>query len=141
MTTSEVKAFLRRYRDINAKINAKLREIDRLRSAAKRATPSQGAGGNNGVSDRVGNIAAKIADIDAEINTDIDDLYRVWDEIKKAISKLPAKKYYRCIILRYIYGLKFSEIAAIMNYTTRQVYNIHGAALRILCRILSKSRR
>ena len=72
------KEYLSQYRYINININNKIAQQERLRELATCVSPSSdGCGHNSGVSDKVGSLCAKIADLDAEINAEIDKLVDV----------------------------------------------------------------
>ena len=84
----DIKEFLSQHKIINDCINAKLDEIKELRSLATRLSPSlSGESHSVGtVSDRVGRTAAKIADLEKEVNDEIDKLIGVKEEITAMIS-------------------------------------------------------
>ena len=69
MTTKE---YLEQYWTLNLLINAKMERARLWRQRAEYVSPSGAAGTAGKIRDRVGDTVAKIADLEREINTDID---------------------------------------------------------------------
>ena len=124
------KEYLSQYRYINININNKIAQQERLRELATCVSPSSdGCGHNSGVSDKVGSLCAKIADLDAEINAEIDKLVDVQRDILQTIGKVDNECLRIILTERYINCRTFEEIAVIVNYSYKQTCRLHGKAL------------
>ena len=124
------KEYLSRYRFLNDDINAKLEQVAELRRKAQ----SVGGGNSTGTHssqpyDRVGEITAKIVDLEREINDEIDRSVDIQREIRRSISTVPEQRLRTILEYRYINGLTFEQIAVKMNYSYMQICRLHGKAL------------
>ena len=124
------KEYLSRYRFLNDDINAKLEQVAELRRKAQ----SVGGGNSTGTHssqpyDRVGEITAKIVDLEREINEEIDRSVDIQREIRRSISTVPEQRLRTILEYRYINGLTFEQIAVKMNYSYKQTCRLHGKAL------------
>ncbi len=124
------KEYLSQYRYINININSKIAQQQRLRELATCVSPSSDGGSHgSGVSDRVGNITAKIADLDAEINAEIDKLVDVQRDILQTIGNVADERLRIILTERYINCRTFEQIAVTVNYSYMQTCRLHGKAL------------
>ena len=76
------------------------------------------------------NMIARIADLEDEINAEID---RFVDEKHKIINQIQGLKnsdYISLLFKRYVEFKKFETIAVEMNFTYQYVLNMHGYALK-----------
>lgn len=124
------KEYLSQYRYLNDSINAKLAQVEELRRKAQ----SVGGGNSNGVHnpmpyDRIGEITAKIVDLEAEINSEIDRLVDMQREIKSSITTVSEERLRALLEYRYINCMTLEEIAVKMNYSYKQICRLHGKAL------------
>lgn len=130
MTNQEKKAYLQQYQRLNAKINRLTREeAEWRRKATSITSASDGMPHGSGVSDKVGCTAAKIADLQTEINREIDELVDLRQEIESVIQTVPDDVLRDLLVYRYIDGCKFEQIALEMNYNYRWITRLHGRAL------------
>lgn len=84
------KEYLSQYKDLNDSINAKLEQVGEL--CRKAQTVSSGSSGGTHSStprDRIGEITARIVDLEREINEDIDRSTDLQREIRAAIATVP----------------------------------------------------
>ena len=127
----DVKEFLSQHKIIDDCINAKLDEIKELRSLATRLSPSiSGESRSVGtVSDRVGRTAAKIADLEREVNDQIDRLIEVKAEINAMINSLGDILLRNLLERRYLLGFSWEKIAEDMGYTPRHITRLHNKAI------------
>ena len=124
------KEYLSQYRTLNARIDAKLAQVQRLRHLA------QSPGGQNYCGsfrrthprDKVGELTVKIVDLETEIDKLID---LEW-EIKACISKLENENQRTVLEMRYINGFTFETIARKTHYSLRAVYYYHSSGLKSL---------
>ena len=124
------KEYLSQYRYINTNINSKIAQQQRLRELATCVSPpSDGGGHNSGVSDKVGSLCAKIADLDAEINAEIDNLIDVQKDILQTIGKVDDERLRTILTEYYINCWTFEQIAKDIHYSYKQTCRLHGKAL------------
>lgn len=127
----DVKEFLSQHKIIDDCINAKLDEIKELRSLATRLSPSISGESHcvGTVSDRVGRTAAKIADLEREVNDQIDRLIEVKAEINAMINSLGDILLRNLLERRYLLGFSWEKIAEDMGYTPRHITRLHNKAI------------
>ena len=127
MTTKE---YLSRYRWQNDRINAKLEQVAELRRKAQTVCSGSSDGTHSSTPyDRIGEITARIVDLEREINEDIDRSIDVQRGILSAISTVPDERLRHLLELRYINCLTLEEIARRMDYSYKQICRLHGKAL------------
>lgn len=130
MTNQEKKAWLLRYWNLDRLIDRKGAEIATwTERATKMSAPSNGMPRGSSVSDTVGQAVAKIADLQAEINREIDQLVDLRREIEDAIYTVDDPILQELLERRYIDGDKWEEIAVSMHYSWRNILRKHGKAL------------
>lgn len=126
------KEYLSQIRLMDIKINNKLKELMHLRemsitlggcSFEERVQTSKETGDTIGIS------IAKIIDLQHEINKDVDTLVDLKSEIIIAIDSIENSDYVQLLYQRYVFYKSWEQIAVDMNYSIRQIYNIHGSAL------------
>ena len=126
MTTKE---YLEQYWTLNLLINAKMERARLWRQRAEYVSPSGAAGTAGKIRDRVGATVAKIADLEREINADIDALVDLGREISDKIKSVGPDKLRQVLELHYLNGLSLDEVAERMHYSYRQICRIHSQAL------------
>lgn len=126
------KTYLMQIKQADIRINNKIAEKQALYSMATKVTPtlsfdksSNGFGG-----DKIGNIVAKIADIETEINTMIDEYTDLKNKIIHEIEQLDDERYYNLLHKRYVQYKDFSIIASDMCYEYKSIIKLHGKALK-----------
>ena len=113
-------------------IDAKLAERDQLWTLATKITPEMtGMPHGGGVSDKVGNIAAKLADLARETNEVVDHFVDYKASVVAALEKLPAKEY-GALHRHYIQYMTWEEVAADMGKSYMQVWRYRKKGLEIL---------
>ena len=71
----------------------------------------------------------KLAELESDINTKIDELVEVKREIFHLIQQLPTRSH-RLVLMSYYLDMRTWEQTAVnMNYSWRQTMRIHGQAL------------
>lgn len=123
------KEYLSRYRRQNDRINAKLGQAAELRRKAQTVSGSSGGTHSTQPYDRIGEITAKLVDLEREINEDIDRSVDVQREILAAISAVGDERLRTLLELKYINCLTLEEIAVRMGYCYMQICRLHGKAL------------
>lgn len=130
MTNQEKKIWLLQYRRLDDRIDRLEKEKSRwIERATKMSAPSDGMPRGSGVSDTVGQAVAKIADLQAEINREIDRLVDLRRQMETAIGTVEDPLLRELLERRYIDGDTFEEIAVGMHYSWRNILRKHGKAL------------
>ena len=124
---------------IDQRINSKIEQIASLRILAAKATStlnSEPVSGTRNVH-RMEDVICRIADLEMEINQDIDALVDFKQEMMSVIKAVSNPEYQTLLELRYLCFKTWEQIAVDMNYCIDNVYRIHRKAIRAV--ILSKS--
>lgn len=125
------KEYLSRYRVLNDGINAKLMQVEELRSKAQTVSGGNSTGAHSPQPyDRIGEITAKIVDLEREINEEIDHLVDIQREIRESIAAVPEERLRTLLEYKYINCMTLEEIAVCMNYSYPQICRLHGRALQ-----------
>lgn len=126
------KVFLRRYRAIIARQESLQRAIDAAYemalSCTQRLRPVHVSGGG-GAYDRVADDIAVAIDETETLRKAKDDGDRALAEIMRAIDAVPDELQKTVLIMRYVEGLGWLEIAEKIHYEISNTYIIHGRAL------------
>ena len=132
------KEFLMQYRNADDEINSHLDEIHRLRSLAAKTThvmshdrPAQSEG-----EDRLASIVARIADMEREVDDEIDRLDGIKRTVQRAIASVPDARLRKVLTLRYIGGKRWEQIAVDMDKQYRWILRLHGRALQEIEKII-----
>ena len=146
--SNTAKKYLNQAKRCDALINNKKEELEWLFGMATKVTGSFGGEIVSGSKsqDKIGDIMAKIIDLQREINCDIDRLVDKRQEINTLIDSVPDYEEMRVLRLVYI-GLwnkeeastqypTWKEIAHKLHTSERTVQRIHGRALQTIERIL-----
>ena len=123
------KEFLRRYRECERREQEILEEIRRLRM--DQMFPSVV---NDGMPK--GSQQSDLSDYMVLLDEQIDRLKqerlekaRTREQIDLAIRRMENPDEQRVLRLRYLWGLKWEEVAVKMNYSWKQIHRLHGSAL------------
>lgn len=128
MTTKE---YLSQYKDLNDSINAKLEQVEELRRKAQTVSSGSSDGTHSSTPyDRIGEITARIVDLEREINEDIDRSIDLQRDIRAAIATVPEVRLRTLLEYKYINLLTLDETAVRMNYSYPQICRLHGRALQ-----------
>lgn len=128
------KQYLKQAYRLNELIDSDLAELSRLRELA---TSISGADfsqdrvqNGNKPGSKIENIVAKIIDLEAAINDEIDKFVDLKVAIRKGIKTVENRNEELLLRLRYIEFLSWDDIQARMTCGERQVHNIHARALK-----------
>lgn len=139
---TDVKKYLSQVRRYDSRINAKIEERDRLKAMLTKITPmlrdvpSSGSGGQDKISDAV----AKLIDLEAEINREIDSLVDARRTVSQTIDKVEDDKEFNILHQRYVQGKTLEQIAFDMGYTYRWICSMHRRALQTVEKILKSEK-
>lgn len=125
------KEYLSQYKDLNDSINAQLEQVGELRRKAQTVSSGSSDGTHSSTPrDRIGEITARIVDLEHEINEDIDRSIDLQREIRAAIATVPEVRLRTLLEYKYINLLTLDETAVRMNYSYPQICRLHGRALQ-----------
>lgn len=130
MTSQEKKAYLKQYLEAKDRFNDIMEEMARIRSDAERITPiiTDMPGGAQ-VSDRIANAVERLTACADELEQEAENMRQAMQEIYAVIRKVPDDTLRRLLLLRYIDGHTWEEIAVMMNYSYVHICRLHGKAL------------
>ena len=116
---------------LDQRINSKLDQVAKLNDLAMKCTynltglPRNPNQGTSAMSD----VIAKIVDLQAEINRDIDALVDLKRNMVRAIKAVDNTEYQTLLELRYLCFKTWEQIAVDMRYRVRNVHILHNKAL------------
>lgn len=110
--------------------------VEEVRTMAEKTTAaSDGMPHATGTSDKVGNAAVKLVELEAQLR-DLEQAFIEYrTEVQMKITELPEIEY-KILKLRYINYEKWDDIADAVGYVTRSVQNIKLKAFRDLQELL-----
>jgi hypothetical protein len=118
---------------IDQRINSKIEQVQSLRALSTKATvtlsdipPSKGTRNVH----RMEDVIAKMIDLESEINADLNRLIDLKHEIITVVKCVENPELQTILELRYLCFKTWEEIAVEINWSIRQVYYMHGEALR-----------
>lgn len=121
--------YLEQYRELDIAIENKRAELEKLRAKAEAVTSCGGGSPNGSVSDKVGLNAAKLVDLENEINEDTEKLLYIRNDIRKQIKAIPSIRLQNILEEKYIHGKTLASIAEKRGYCEMQIKRMHKAAL------------
>ena len=145
-TSQQKKRWLQRYREltrdierIDRRITSCLQEIDTIRATAEKSTTILSGmpmgGGFMGPED----VWVKLIDLSNEVNQLVDkyvnerrEAERKHKEIADAINSIDDGALKTLLLMRYVDGETFEQIAVDMGYCIMQIWRLHGKALERL---------
>ena len=133
--------FLRRAQVLDMQIDAGFERIQQLRALAERRTAAYGREKvrASGAADHRMDVVAKIVDAERELDMQIDHMLALKAEIRDTIARVSDERMRVLLELRYLNGRTWEDVAEQMNYTTRNIYNLHSAALKAVALLISES--
>lgn len=133
METKEmtVKEYLSQAKFLDQRINSKIQQVAALNDLATKATSTlTGMPHNpNHATSTMEETIAKIIDLQAEINRDIDTLVDLKRDLSATIKAVGNTEYQTVLEKRYLCFQSWEQIAVEMGYDLRWLYRIHGKAL------------
>ena len=116
---------------LDQRINSKIEQVASLNELATKCTSSlTGMPRNpNRATSTMADAVAKIIDLQAEINRDIDRLVDLKREIVSVIKSIDNLEYQTLLEKRYLCFLTWEQIAVDMGYELRWLYRLHHRAL------------
>lgn len=132
------KKYLQQIQLYDSHITIKLAELAHLKGMVTKITPTLkddvvSGGGNQ---DKLADAVAKIVDLEAEINRDIDRYVDAKRKVSSTIEKLDDPDQLKVLHMRYVQYKAWEQIACDMHMTYRNVCYIHGKGLQSVNQIL-----
>ena len=124
---------------LDQRINSKIEQVSSLNELATKCTSSlTGMPRNpNRATSTMADAVAKIIDLQAEINRDIDRLVDLKHELMRTIKAVDDVDCQLLLEGRYLCYKSWEQIAVEMSFRVRHVYEVHSKALRKIEKILS----
>ena len=121
---------MKQYLEAKDRFNDIMEEMARIRSDAERITPiiTDMPGGAR-VSDRIANAAERLTACADELEREAEHMQQLMREIRAVIGTVPDAIQRRLLLLRYIDGHTWEQIAVMMNYSYVHICRLHGKAL------------
>lgn len=136
----DVHLWLDQVRKWDQLVEAKVIEREQLWSLATKTT--QGIDGmphGSGVSDKVGNLSIKLAELSSETDGKIDEYINLKMEVIRELERLPEKEY-SALHRRYIRYMPWNDIAHEMGYCEMQIYRYRTNGLKHILQNITKER-
>ncbi|MBQ2976138.1 MAG: sigma-70 family RNA polymerase sigma factor [Clostridia bacterium] len=112
-------------------IAMRLARLDVVRNRATKVNRVlTGIPGSGQYSDLLGETAAELADLEAELLQDYHQLLQRQREIDAAIRRIPDERQRAVLEMRYLQQKSFAHIAIRLSYDERQIYRLHAKGLR-----------
>lgn len=126
------KEYLSKAYRLDQRINSKLEQVASLNELAMKATSTLSDMPKNPsrTTSKMEDVICKIIDLQNEINKDIDELVDLKKNIVNIVKVVPNSEHQMVLELRYLCFKTWEEIAVEMGYSVRNIYNLHGAALK-----------
>lgn len=126
------KEYLNRGYKANEIINGLLAEKQHLRDIATNITSTLSADRTfcRNISDKTGDTAVKLADLEHEIDCEVDKYIDIKREIRIVINAVKNCDEQLVLRHRYLEFMKWDEIANKMNYSIENVFVLHRRALK-----------
>lgn len=125
------KQYLSQIEILDKRIQNKLSEEYQLRSLATNISVSNNSERvqTSGSGDRVGNIVAKIVDVQSEIDQIVDDYLKQKADVIHTIESVSVLNFYSVLFMRYIEYKSLDDISSEMGYSLQHVKRLHSQAL------------
>lgn len=136
------KRYLQQIRRLDTKINRDIEELHRLKAMATKITPTlkpDVVSGGGGSQDKLSEAMAKIIDLEAEINREIDRLVDARTAVTATIDKMEDARLHTVLNMRYVQFKTWEQIACYMGRTYQWVCKLHGTALQVVEKIIENS--
>lgn len=125
------KEFLQQYRVCCRKYQGILESIEQTRSMAEKTTQAfSGDRVSSSACDRLGSIAAILADMETEARAELTDLAAKKLIVVQAINAIPHDNQRNVLYHRYVLQKKWEQVAVDLDLDLRWMFRIHGEALQ-----------
>lgn len=126
------KAYLAQAYRVDQRINSKLEQLSSLRELSTKATATFSDVPPSGTRNvhRMEDVICKIILLEEEINAEIDRLVDLKRDICTIIGEVRNTECQTLLELRYLCFKTWEQIAVLMNYSTKYLFELHARALR-----------
>ena len=126
------KEYLMQAKFLDMRINSKIQQVEALNDLATSASSVlTGMPRNpNKATSKMADAVAKIVDLQAEINHDIDELGDLKKAISYTIKAVPSPELQTLLEKRYLCFQSWEIIAVDMNYSMQHLFRLHDKALK-----------
>lgn len=137
------KKYLQQIRLYDSHISTKLEERLRLKEMLTKITPTlkDDVVSGGGSQDKLADAVAKIVDLEAEIDRDIDRYVEAKREVSGTLDKLTDPDQLKVLHMRYVQHKTWEQIACDMNMTYRNVCYIHEKGLQAVNEIMKGEKK
>lgn len=135
----DAKTYLSQVKMLDVRINQNIEEIEHLKEIVYKVTPTirqDAGGGHSSDQDKIGSAIAKIIDLEAEINADVDRYVDTKRAVMRDLEKISDPIQFQILHKRYFLYQTFEAIAEQINMSVRNVAYVHGDGLRTMDEIL-----
>lgn len=132
------KKYLQQIRLYDSHISTKLEELQHLKEMVAKITPTlkDDVVSGGGSQDKLADAVAKIVDLEAEIDRDIDRYVDAKREVSGTLDRLTDPDQVKVLHMRYVQHKTWEQIACDMSMTYRNVCYIHGKGLQAVNEIM-----
>lgn len=125
------KQYLSQIEILDRRIQNKLSEEYQLRSLATNVSVSNNSERvqTSGSGDRIGNIVAKIVDVQSETEKLVDEYLKQRSDIIQTIEDIEALNCYELLFKKYVEYKTLNDISEEMGYSLQHIKRLHGQAL------------
>ena len=128
------KEYLSEAFELKRRIEIKMKRAEVLRKLAERARIeiSELPKNPNHLKSPMEEAMIKLLTVEEEILRDTDELTRVMRSIQSSINDVPDSSCRLILEMRYLAFMKWEDIASELGWTERNVFYVHGKALRLV---------
>ena len=139
LTSQDKIAYLKRYGAIDNRIGQECEELSKWNARATKVTPTYSDMPKGGeTSDKIQTSVEEMDEIREQLNSDMKELIKIKTEIMGAIKAVNDTTLQNVLIMRYISGKTWEQIAVDMHYSYQWTCELHGRALKQLIVIDTK---
>lgn len=132
-TSQDKIAYLKRYGAVDKRIDQECEELAKWNCRATKVTPTYSDMPKGGeTSDKVQTSVEEMDEIREQLNADMKELTKIKVEIMGAIKTVNDETLQNVLIMRYISGKTWEQIAVDMHYSYQWTCELHGRALKQL---------
>jgi DNA-directed RNA polymerase specialized sigma subunit len=124
--------YLSQLKYINRGIDRKISEMNKWKCRATNITTILSGMPRGSTTDKISDCVANIADLNKEIEREIDKLVDKKKEIECKINAIEDDRLRNILIDRYLYYMTWEEIAWKNNYSWQHVYRLHEKGLNLI---------
>lgn len=130
MTYEEKKEYLRGYREAMHNIASLTAERQKWRDLSEKITQNiTPVPGGSGSSDKIGEAAAEIADIEQRIVDEIRTAEEQKRNVKAVINSVKNNRHKIVLKMIYISGMSFFKVSCVLGKSERNIQDIHKKAV------------